>query len=662
MSVSRNATYNLIGAVLPILLALVTVPLYLKLVGTDRYGVLAIAWLLLGYFGLFDLGLGRATTYSIAALKDATPQERADVFWTAILTNVIMGVAGGLVLYAAAAYFFDAIFKVDPALRPEILASVPYLALAVPIATTTGVLSGALQARDRFLETNMISVLSTSLFQILPIIVALIWGPNLSQLLLAAVAARFVAIAVLWWRCHVLITRGQKHRFVGAQIRDLLGYGGWVTVTGLFGPILVILDRFAIGAVLGAKAVTIYTVPFQLAQRISIFPNALVTAVFPRLPTASPEERAELNEKAIRVLLAAISLPILGAIYVLHPFLDLWVGREIGRQAADVGTLIIFGYWANAFAVVPYSWMQGAGRPDLVTKVLMVQIPPYLLLLYFGMKWFGLIGCAAVFALRCSADFLLMWWAARRKFAPAPLIGLVGIPMLAGVILSSIYSYTDPIWWLSGIVLAIVTGALCWRIAPWELVDKGARYYSGGWSNADPVRMRGRERLQRLQAASIRTRVGNGSRSSLNRRALNIWGPGRCQPDRARRPQDRSRCFPPSVPARRIAPRPVAIPIVARRLFGAKLLAEIAQHTQVIQRMNIARDQQRLGQRLRAPRGIFGHEGRLGKLRIQIIEDRERLGQLVAVDFQRGTKPCGFLARLSVSRCWPSSSETSTRS
>lgn len=472
MSVSRNATYNLIGAVLPILLALITVPLYLKLVGTDRYGVLAIAWLLLGYFGLFDLGLGKATTYSIAALKDATAQERADVFWTAILTNIIMGVLGALVLWAAAAYFFDQIFKVDPSLRPEIMASVPYLALAVPIATMTGVLSGALQARDRFLETNMISVLSTSLFQIFPIIVAILWGPNLSQLLLASVAARAVAIAVLWWRCHIFITRGQKHRFVRSQIRELLGYGGWVTVTGLFGPILVILDRFAIGAVLGARAVTVYTVPFQLAQRISIFPNALVTAVFPRLPTASPDERAELSEKAIRVLLAAISLPILGAIYILHPFLDLWVGKEIGRQAADVGTLIVFGYWANAFAVVPYSWMQGTGRPDLVTKVLLVQIPPYLLLLYAGMKWFGLIGCATVFALRCSVDFLLMWWAARRKLTPAPLIGLVALPLLAGVILSDLLSYSDPLWWLSGVILALITAALCWIVAPAELVDK----------------------------------------------------------------------------------------------------------------------------------------------------------------------------------------------
>jgi O-antigen/teichoic acid export membrane protein len=350
---------------------------------------------------------------------------------------------------------------------------VPYLALAVPIATMTGVLAGALQARERFVETNTISVLSTSLFQLLPILVALIWGPNLSGLLLAAIVARLIAILVLWWRCHVLITGGQKVRYDRAQIRGLLGFGGWVTVTGLFGPILVILDRFAIGALLGATAVAIYTVPFQLAQRITILPNALITAVFPRLPTASPEQRAALGEKSIRVLLATISLPILAAIYVLHPFLDLWVGRTIGRQAADVGVLIVFGFWANAFALVPYSWLEGAGRPDLVTKVLLAQIPPYLALLYVGMTQFGLIGCAAVFALRCTADSLLLWWVAQRKISPAPLVALVGAPLLAGAILSASLDYTGPWWWASGAALGLITAALCWRIAPPELIAKG---------------------------------------------------------------------------------------------------------------------------------------------------------------------------------------------
>ena len=129
MSLSRYTTFNLMGAVLPLAISLVTIPIYLDLIGAERYGILAIAWLLLGYFGLLDLGLGRATTQRIGSLRLGTSSQIATAFWTAISVNICLGVAGGLIIWPVAYYVFGSAVSMTADLRPEMLASVPWLCL-----------------------------------------------------------------------------------------------------------------------------------------------------------------------------------------------------------------------------------------------------------------------------------------------------------------------------------------------------------------------------------------------------------------------------------------------------------------------------------------------------------------------------------------------------
>jgi O-antigen/teichoic acid export membrane protein len=470
LSISRHAGYNLIGSVIPIVLSLATVPIYLRLVGPDRYGVLAIAWLLLGYFGLFDLGLGRATSFRIAALRDAAPRARADTFWAALAVNLGMGLVGGAVLWAAAGYFFGHVFKVDEQLRPEILAGVPLLAASVPIATLTGVLTGAMQGREKFLETNTVSVISTTLFQLLPLAIAWKVGPNLVVLLCAALAARALAVAVLAYRCHMELTRGHPPTLLRNEIAVLMKYGGWVTVTSIFGPMLVIVDRFAIGAILGAVAVTLYTVPFQLAQRIAILPSAITNALFPKMSAASPAERETMGDQASLALVCLMSLPVLGAIFLLAPFLDLWVGHAVGAKAAPVGRILLIGFWANAFALIPYTRLQASGRPDLVTKVLLLQIPPYILALYLGMKYLGLPGSALAFSARCIVDYALLTWAAGRRFTGLRVLGFNFALLVLGAWLSGLYPLTSWTGWAGACpstrsARAAMATSRCWSSA-----------------------------------------------------------------------------------------------------------------------------------------------------------------------------------------------------
>src|SRR5690349_18426859 len=59
---ARNSIYNLCGSLLPLLAAAVSVPRLTLTLGVDAFGILTVAWTIVGYFTFFDLGLGRAVT------------------------------------------------------------------------------------------------------------------------------------------------------------------------------------------------------------------------------------------------------------------------------------------------------------------------------------------------------------------------------------------------------------------------------------------------------------------------------------------------------------------------------------------------------------------------------------------------------------------------
>lgn len=469
MSIRRNSSYNLIGSVIPLILSLITVPIYLHLIGAERYGVLAIAWLLLGYFGLFDLGLSRATSFRIAALRDATSQERSDIFWAALTANVTMGCIGGAILWIASGYFFSHLFKVADAIRPEIIESIPWLALSVPVATLTGVLTGALQGREKFLQVNLISTVSTIFFQLAPLSLAFFSGPRLFYLLESAVLVRLAALIWLMHASHQVITRGSRPKLIVSEIKTLLRYGGWVTIASLFGPILYMIDRLTIGVMLNAIAVTIYTIPLQLAQRIAIVPSALTTALFPRLSASTEDHQRVLSATATRVLCSVMTFPIITAIFLIQPFLTLWVGADLAIKAAPLGRILFVGFWANSLALVPFNQLQARGRPDLVTKVLIAEIPPYIGALYFGLREFGLLGCAVVQAARYIVDLLLLAFVANRKDANWRLMAL-NFPALAlAVLCAGQWNAPHWLWFLTGTGLAGGTALIGWKTFPAEL-------------------------------------------------------------------------------------------------------------------------------------------------------------------------------------------------
>ena len=476
MSVRKHALVNVTGALIPVAVSLMTVPAYLHRIGEARYGVLAIAWLLLSYFGLFDLGLGRATSQRIAFLVAASAQERAATLWSSLIVNLALGLLGGVLLWPVADYCFTHFFQVDAGLRVETRSGLPWLMLAVPVATTTAVLGGALEGRLRFLEINIVWVLGSAVVQCLPLVVAYWHGPDMGWLLPTVVLSRLLSAAALYWRCHIHLLRGHSAAVSRTEVARLLRFGGWVTGSSVIAPLMAMLDRLLIGAKLGVQAVTYYTVPFQLAERSGILPAALVSAVFPRLAGQDAAGAMTLALLSTRALAATFTPPMLVGVLLVEPFLRWWLSPEIASHAALTGEILIIGFWVSAFARVPYAQLQAQGRPDLVAKCQWAQLIPYIAILYLGLRYGGLPGAAIAFSVKSLADFLLVSWCAG---SVAPIVRMLLVP--AGLLLSALTVISLPIrhdeWrWGLAALLGVLTLAWAWRAAPPEVraMSRGA--------------------------------------------------------------------------------------------------------------------------------------------------------------------------------------------
>jgi len=89
-------------------------------------------------------------------------------------------------------------------------------------------------------------------------------------------------------------------------------------------------------------------------------------------------------------------------------FLAWWLTPKFATASSGAAQILIFAFWLNSLAIVPHTKLFAEGRSDLVAKCHLVELAPYLLVLYLSLKFGGVVGAAIAFALRVGVDVLLL--------------------------------------------------------------------------------------------------------------------------------------------------------------------------------------------------------------------------------------------------------------
>lgn len=481
MSISKNAAYNLMGTIAPIIAAVLVIPAYLRLIGDQRYGVLAIVWMFVSYFGIFDIGLGRAVAQRIASLGEAEPETRANTFWTALLLNAALGLMGALIVAPFVGHYFTHYMHLTGDVRNEAMQSLPLLITLVFVAVTSSCLIGSLQGIEKFRELNLVNGVSSVLFFVAPLLAAMVWGANIRVVIMAVVISRVVAFLWMFRVCLRHVVHGVVPSYSHSEAKRLFSFGGWVALSSLVSPLLVFADRMLIGAVLGARAVTQYSVPNQLAERTSVIATALASSLFPRFSRGAAEAGVELSVQAVKALVAIMTPLCLIGILGANVFLTHWISPNFADSSSIILQCLLIGFWANSLARIPHSQLQGSGRPAVVAITQCLELIPFMFALYYCLHHFGLSAASAVIACRLALDFFLLslWAGIIRKVLVSVLIG-IGL-LLVAVMESALVQSASAFMQLTLGITTVTIGALwSFRTMPVSLRSRLHRLLSLG--------------------------------------------------------------------------------------------------------------------------------------------------------------------------------------
>jgi O-antigen/teichoic acid export membrane protein len=368
--------------------------------------------------------------------------------------NAVMGLAGSLVLLLTFKSIMSMMSFETAEVANEVSSAGGPIAALLLVLTLRSINNSVLYGAERFVAAISLAASEAIASAVVPLVVALTMTVDVGSLVLSILVVRALFLVVSFATI-IRSLPGFKVSFGTISIaRDLLSIGFWFWLAGIIGPMLTYFDRLLIGGVVGVAQLPYYSVPQTILQQSSHVPRAFGSVLFPRFSSEKGEREAiRLTEKAIEAMAFVITPAIVLLILTMEPLLKVWISEEFANKSTLIGIVLMISLLPSAMARIIASQLNGRNRPDLVVKILLLELIPYAIALYVFALDFGLLGVALAWTFRASADVLLL---GRKGKVLTQMLNQLRWPMalisIAGIVCVTC-GIEDPRRWLATILI-----------------------------------------------------------------------------------------------------------------------------------------------------------------------------------------------------------------
>jgi O-antigen/teichoic acid export membrane protein len=417
-----NSLLNAATALFVVGLNIAFVPLILHRFGTELYGVLTVTWMVLGNFNWLDFGFSRASARYVAQELALGQPDRA-VLWTltAVLSQVLLGTVGSVVVWHLAPLIV-AHLHVQPANHAIVITALRVFAFSIPLDFAMRSLTGVMQAAQRFDWVNALSLLGTlGTYGVYTL--AILEGGRFTTVIYGLLLVRLLNVVSAYiGAAHVLPSLSSVFAprtllaltsTYWTNVVTLVRFGTWVAAAAVLGPLLLLFDQWMIGILIGIAMLPFYTIPTNLLVRLGLFPTALTTTLFPAFSALEAKrDWSRIGQMFVRAhrYLIVILMPVIFLVAVwAREIFRLWIGPDFAVRATEPLRILAVGFLIALLAPLSGAILEAAGRPDILVKVYLLELPVNVGSVWFLTKHYGIVGAAVSYSLRSILETIILW-------------------------------------------------------------------------------------------------------------------------------------------------------------------------------------------------------------------------------------------------------------
>ena len=478
MSLKRNVIANYLGQGWSGLIGLAFVPLYIKYLGIEAYGLIGIFAMLQAWLTLLDMGMTPTLNREMARFTAGahTPQSIRDLLRS--LEIVCFGVAAliGVLIWAASGWLAADWLRADKLPLDVVAQAIAIMGGVAALRFVEGIYRGAILGLQRQVFFNVVNA-SLATARAAGAVAVLAWvSPTIEAYFVWQGLISIISVAVLAVAANGSLPAAPKPAAFSRQaILEIRHFAGGMMATTFLALLLTQVDKVLLSRLLTLEAFGYYTLASTVAAAITLLVTPVTQAFYPRFTqqiARCDTEQLILTYHRSAQLVTVLAAP--GAFMLIffgHDLLVLWTGnRVLAEETAPLLGLLALGTLLNGLMHIPYMLQLAYGWSSFAARVNLVAVTILVPAILWATPRFGAIGAAWAWVLLNAGYVLIGVHFMYRRLLPTEKWRWyrrdVALPLLATIVVMAICTvghqpylnkWAEIAWLLGCLMLAYVT-------------------------------------------------------------------------------------------------------------------------------------------------------------------------------------------------------------